>query len=82
MDSCYGNYFNDVPWKKLFSLKKKKKKKKQRLYLLIKTVESVALIINPLERQHEILPLFSSSLQKKKGKNIYLKKLNELYWTF
>lgn len=27
MDSVYGNSFNDVPWKKLFSLKKQNKKK-------------------------------------------------------
>ncbi len=54
MESVYGNYFNDVPWKKLFSLKKN-----QRLYQLKKTVKSVtvALIFNPLQRQRKMLPL-------------------------
>lgn len=51
MDSVYGNIFNDVPWKKLFSLK--------RLYHLMKTVGSVALTLKKKGKKKDVPLPFS-----------------------
>lgn len=67
MDSVYGNSFNDVPWKKLFSLISKKTKKQKKRS---RDCTNLCRLLNQvqLERQKKMLALpFSEQTECNSG---------------